>query len=107
MIEEADGDVLERFHDPYIALPVAEMLKTLSLDRPLTLMHVCGTHEHSLARAGIRSMLPHGLRLVAGPGCPVCVCPATDVSLAVSAAGRPDTILTTFGDMFRVPSGES
>ena len=107
MSEADNSDVLGRFHGPSIAMPVADILKGLKLDRPLTLMHVCGTHEHSLAKAGIRSMLPDRLRLVAGPGCPVCVCPATDVSLAVEAAKKKEVILTTFGDMFRVPSGDT
>jgi hydrogenase expression/formation protein HypD len=52
-------------------------------------------------------MLPEGMRLIAGPGCPVCVCPAADIDLAVQAARRDNTIVTTFGDMFRVPSGET
>ena len=52
-------------------------------------------------------MLPAGLRLIAGPGCPVCVCPAADIDLAVQAASREGTIVTTFGDMFRVPSGDT
>lgn len=102
-----DDNFFDSFHDPVIAGPMAESLISLKTARPLTLMHVCGTHEHSLAKAGIRSMLPKGLRLVAGPGCPVCVCPASDISLAIQAASIPGVTLTTFGDMFRVPSGDT
>lgn len=95
------------FHDPAIAAGMTGRLAELDLTRPLALMHVCGTHEHTIAKAGIRSMLPGGMRLIAGPGCPVCVCPAADIDLAVQAARRTDTIVTTFGDMFRVPSGDT
>jgi hydrogenase expression/formation protein HypD len=70
-------------------------------------MHVCGTHEHALARAGIRAFLPAGLKLVAGPGCPVCVCPAGDIDLAIEAARREGVTVASFGDMYRVPSTES
>jgi len=100
MIEEfVDG-----FRDSALAKRLASELRSLEIDRPITIMHVCGTHEHAIARAGIRSFLPEGLRLVAGPGCPVCVCPARDIDLAVAAARRDDIIVATFGDMFRVPA---
>jgi hydrogenase expression/formation protein HypD len=99
--------ILGSFHDPEFAAGLSSRLSGLRLSRPLTLMHVCGTHEHSIAKAGIRSMLPEGMRLIAGPGCPVCVCPAADIDLAVQAARREGTIVTTFGDMFRVPSGDT
>jgi len=100
MIEEfVDG-----FRDSALAKRLASELRSLEIDRPITIMHVCGTHEHAIARAGIRSFLPEGLRLVAGPGCPVCVCPARDIDLAVAASRRDDIIVATFGDMFRVPA---
>ncbi len=60
---------LDSFHDPEIAGMLVKRLQDLDITRPMTLMHVCGTHEHSLAKAGIRSILPGGIRLVAGPGC--------------------------------------
>ena len=70
-------------------------------------MHVCGTHEHTIARASLRSFLPEGVRLIAGPGCPVCVCPARDIDRALEAAKRENVVIATFGDMVRVPSSES
>lgn len=102
-----DENILDSFSDPSIARPIADSLRKIELVRPLTLMHVCGTHEHALARAGVRSMLPDGLRLVAGPGCPVCVCPARDVDLAIEASKREGVTVAIFGDMFRVPSTEA
>ena len=97
-------EVFGAFKDTSLARRMAGELRSIELDCPLTVMHVCGTHEHAIAKAGIRSFLPEGLRLVAGPGCPVCVCPARDIDLAVAAARREDFIVTTFGDMFRVPA---
>ena len=74
------------------------------LDRDVVrLMEVCGTHTMSIARSGLRSLLPGGLRLISGPGCPVCVTPTGYVDAAVDLARNPDVILTTFGDMVRVP----
>jgi len=97
-------DFLERLRDPRGAVSLARALSERRLDRPVTIMHVCGTHEHTIAREGIRSFLPKKLRLVAGPGCPVCVCPAGDIDLAVEASAVDGAIVTTFGDMFRVPA---
>ena len=65
-------------------------------------MHVCGTHEQSIARFGLRSLLPKGLTVLMGPGCPVCVTDMPEVDEAVALA-RGGTIVATFGDMFRVP----
>jgi hydrogenase expression/formation protein HypD len=107
MTENDYVSILGSFHDPAVAAVLAERLAGITLPCPLALMHVCGTHEHSIAKTGIRSMLPAGMRLIAGPGCPVCVCPAADIDLAVQAARRADTIVATFGDMFRVPSGDT
>lgn len=101
------GNLFDSFHDPALAGPLADSLNHIDLKRPLRLMHVCGTHEHAIARAGLRAFLPEGLRLVAGPGCPVCVCPARDIDTAVEAAVRDGVIVTTFGDMFRVPSSRT
>lgn len=98
---------IESFHNQDIAGPLANVLKGTKLPRPVRLMHVCGTHEHAIARAGIRALLPEGLTLVAGPGCPVCVCPARDIDLAIDAAKRDGVTVFTFGDMFRVPSTRS
>ncbi len=101
------GQFIESFHNQDIAGPLANALKGTKLPRAVRLMHVCGTHEHAIARAGIRALLPEGLVLVAGPGCPVCVCPARDIDLAVDAAKREMVTVITFGDMFRVPSSQS
>lgn len=74
------------------------------LTEPVTLMEVCGTHTHAIAAAGLRRLMPEKVRLVSGPGCPVCVTPIGWVDHAVALAALPDVIVTTFGDLMRVPS---
>ncbi len=71
--------------------------------RPLRIMEVCGTHTHAIGRFGLRKLLPETLQLIAGPGCPVCVSSREYIDTAIACARRPDTIITTFGDMVRVP----
>jgi hydrogenase expression/formation protein HypD len=71
----------------------------------LRIMEVCGTHTHENYRLGIRSLLPANIRLIAGPGCPVCVTPAGFVDKAVYLAGQKDFIICSFGDLIRVPGG--
>ena len=75
------------------------------LRRPLTIMEVCGTHTMSIAASGLRSLLPPELRLISGPGCPVCVTDSSLISAALALARLPRVTLTTFGDMLRVPAG--
>ena len=67
------------------------------------LMEVCGTHTMSIAKAGIRSLLPPHIRLVSGPGCPVCVTPPEVIDMALRLTERPEVTVTTYGDMIRVP----
>ena len=80
-------------------------LKTAALrvDRPLAFMEVCGTHTMSAFRCGLKSVLPANVRLISGPGCPVCVTAQSDIDLMVEVAGRDNVTLCTYGDMLRVP----
>jgi len=98
-----------RFHDPERTRALAKRLGQLVQQREqgFTVMEVCGTHTHSIAAAGLRRILPAGVRLVSGPGCPVCVTPIDYMDRAVALARRPETIVCTFGDLIRVPSSES
>ena len=70
---------------------------------PVNLMEVCGTHTMAIARAGIRSVLPEQVKLLSGPGCPVCVTPAEVIDQILDLAMEPGVILTSYGDMLRVP----
>jgi len=73
----------------------------------ITLMEVCGTHTMAVYQHGIRDMLPKQIRLISGPGCPVCVTPVGYVDHAVALARRSGTVIATFGDMIRVPGSSS
>ncbi|MFM1799664.1 MAG: protein required for maturation of hydrogenase [Cyanobacteriota bacterium] len=71
--------------------------------RPHTVMEVCGGQTHSIVRWGLDQLLPPGLRLIHGPGCPVCVTPAATIDSAIDLARTPGVFLCTYGDMVRVP----
>ncbi len=85
-----------------LATQAVELIRKLSAERSYTFMHVCGTHEQSITKHGLRAILPKNVRLISGPGCPVCVTPAKEVDAAVELARQGITLLT-YGDMFRVP----
>ncbi len=72
-------------------------------ERRIKVMHVCGSHEHTVQRWGIRAMLPDNIEIFAGPGCPVCVCPTHEVGEAIELA-KKGMIIATYGDMIRVPT---
>jgi len=74
--------------------------------KKIRIMNVCGSHEHTIAFSGMRSLMPENLELIPGPGCPVCVCPESDIINAINLSSRADVILVTYGDMLRVPSKE-
>ena len=84
---------------------IVEKIKELmrKINRPVRLMEVCGTHTVAIFRHGIRNLLPDSISLLSGPGCPVCVTAIRDVDTAIAIAMTEDVILTTFGDMMRVP----
>lgn len=97
-INEHDGLRLAAFYKDEIA-----RLCT----RPVRLMEVCGTHTVAIFKAGIRQLLPPHVELVSGPGCPVCVTPNEYLDTAVAYSRQPGVIITTFGDMLRVPGSSS
>lgn len=69
------NDINEKKQQTYLALTLGQRLKELELSQPVTLMEVCGTHTHALFRSGIRDLLPAKIKILSGPGCPVCVTP--------------------------------
>ncbi|HEY3412331.1 MAG TPA: hydrogenase formation protein HypD [Armatimonadota bacterium] len=75
--------------------------------RPWTLMEVCGGQTHAIVKFGLDSLLPDGITLVHGPGCPVCVTPLEVIDKAIHLARRPDVIFCSFGDMLRVPGSDT
>src|SRR5262249_39979898 len=70
-------------------------------------MEICGGQTHAIVRFGIDELLPAGITLVHGPGCPVCVTPVEMIDKAIELASRLDVILCSFGDMLRVPGSRS
>ena len=84
---------------------LAEMKRFLSqYDGPeLRIMEICGSHTAAIAKSGIKTLLSPKIRLISGPGCPVCVTPTAYVDRAIALAKREDTCLVTFGDLIRVP----
>ncbi len=75
--------------------------------KPIKLMEFCGGHTHAIMRYGIRQLLPKTVEMKAGPGCPVCVTATADLDKAIAIAHLPGVIITTFGDMIRVPGSYS
>jgi hydrogenase expression/formation protein HypD len=87
-----------------LAASLREAMK--QLDRPVRLMEVCGTHTVAIFRCGLRTLFPSALKLISGPGCPVCVTAQGYIDAACRIARRPDVSVLTYGDMVRVPGGE-
>ena len=96
---------LDEYRDSGSVRRLADAIASV-VTRPWTIMEVCGGQTHSIVRFGLDTLLPEGLTLVHGPGCPVCVTPAPLIDAAIAIAHRPDVILCSFGDMLRVPGSK-
>jgi len=77
------------------------------VETPVSLMEVCGTHTMSISRSGLRTRLPESLRLLSGPGCPVCVTPCAQIDEIIAMSREPGVTVATFGDMMRVRGSRS
>jgi len=97
---------IDEYRNAEKARPIIEEIQRLA-DEPIRLMEVCGTHTVSIARYGLRKILPRTIELISGPGCPVCVTSNGDLDKAIALAGIPGAAIATFGDMVRVPGSES
>ncbi len=93
---------LDEYRDPVLAQKLMAEIHRVTT-RPWTLMEVCGGQTHTIVKQGIDEMLPAGVRMIHGPGCPVCVTPLEQIDKALAIAARPDVIFTSYGDMLRVP----
>jgi hydrogenase expression/formation protein HypD len=92
-----------RFRDPNLAKRVAEKIHDVApKEGTVKICHVCGTHEWTITHFGIRSLLPSNVEVIAGPGCPVCTVPASEIDEAMQLAQK-DVVVTCFGDVLRVP----
>ena len=106
---EMSKDLLDGFSDSKKTRILTEKIKKIAqeIEEEITLMEVCGTHTVAIFKSGIKSILPENVKLISGPGCPVCVTPNTYLDRAISLSRLDDLILTTFGDMMKVPGSSS
>jgi hydrogenase expression/formation protein HypD len=96
---------LDEFSDPALAGRLVEQIHAVTT-RPWAMMEVCGGQTHTIIRHGIDQLLPDGVEMIHGPGCPVCVTPLEIIDKAMAIAQRPEVIFCSFGDMLRVPGSE-
>ncbi len=96
---------LDEYRDGDIAAKLVERIRRAQT-KPWVIMEVCGGQTHSIVKNGIDHLLPKGVELVHGPGCPVCVTPLEMIDKAHAIARRPDVIFCSFGDMLRVPGSD-
>lgn len=97
---------LDEYRDGELAASLIQRIKTAG-KRDIRLMEVCGTHTVAIFRSGIRSMLPENISLLSGPGCPVCVTAQGEIDAFIELSRIKGVIVTTFGDLMRVPGSGS
>lgn len=97
---------IDEYRNSEIAQQLGAVLKAYN-GNSVKLMEVCGTHTMAIFKFGIRELLPKNIKLVSGPGCPVCVTPSYYIDSAIELSRRANVIITTFGDMMRVPGSNS
>ncbi|MCK4994839.1 MAG: hydrogenase formation protein HypD [Candidatus Omnitrophica bacterium] len=100
---------VDEFRNSKVAKKLIELIKEKAKDikTDVALMEVCGTHTVAMFRYGIRKILPLNIRVISGPGCPVCVTSQADIDKAIGFSNLEGTIITTFGDMMKVPGTKS
>lgn len=97
---------IDEFRDKEIVKKLISEIEKFA-DANVNLMEVCGTHTMAIFRSGIKQLLPKNLNLISGPGCPVCVTSQTDIDRMLALARMKNVIITTFGDMLKVPGTKS
>lgn len=97
----------DEFRDKEIAVGLANAIRSeADPEESYRFMEFCGGHTHAISRYGLEDMLPKNVRMIHGPGCPVCVLPAGRIDMAIRLAERPDVILCVYGDLMRVPGSQ-
>ncbi|MFH1578003.1 MAG: hydrogenase formation protein HypD [Candidatus Omnitrophota bacterium] len=94
---------IDEFRKSRVVKRVSQKIFEIMPDKKLSIMEVCGTHTQSFHRFSLNTLIPKNLRLIAGPGCPVCVSDQDYIDRAIQLSKEPDTIIVSFGDMLRVP----
>ncbi len=98
--------MLSKYKDRDLVKKTAEKIEEVADAETLRIMHVCGTHEWAITHNGLRDLLPENVQVVAGPGCPVCVTPGGEIDALCRLALEGGVVVTTFGDVLRVPGRE-
>jgi len=98
---------VDEFRNKNLIKKTAQRIRDAIPAYDINIMEVCGTHTQSFYRFGLHKLLPQNLRLISGPGCPVCVSPPEYIDSAIELAKDRDKIILTFGDMLRVPGSNS
>ncbi len=97
---------IDEYRDVELGKKLVARIEQLS-KKPARLMEFCGGHTVAIMRNGIRQLLPPTIEMLSGPGCPVCVTANSDIDRAIALAHLPDVVITTFGDMMKVPGSYS
>lgn len=97
---------IDEYRRRELVLALAEQIRRES-HKPLNIMEVCGGHTMALRRFGLHSLLPENIELISGPGCPVCVTSRSYIDHAIALARLPEIIITTYGDLIKVPGSTS
>lgn len=95
----------QEFKKPGNAKKMLEAINKMDI-KPVKLMEICGTHTMAIAKSGVKSLLPERVKIISGPGCPVCVTPAEAIDEVLKLAKHKDVIIATYGDMIKVPGSK-
>ncbi|MDI6606234.1 MAG: hydrogenase formation protein HypD, partial [Candidatus Omnitrophota bacterium] len=98
---------IDEFRNKKLVKEASGKIAAIAPKRKINFMEVCGTHTQNFFRFGLNKILPANLRLIAGPGCPVCVSSQGYIDNAIALAGDKENIILTFGDMLRIPGSNS
>jgi len=100
---------IDDYRSPEFIGTISKKIQELAekIPHPINLMEVCGTHTMTIGKFGIRQILPENIKLISGPGCPVCVTPDSYIDKAITLSRKKNVIITTFGDMMKVPGSYS
>jgi hydrogenase expression/formation protein HypD len=103
------SDLRQSLQDRRLAAPLLERIRKYAAEvkRTIRIMEVCGTHTVAIRRSGVHSLLPENIRLVSGPGCPVCVTPTSYIDNALHLLESTDATIVSFGDMLKVPASDA
>ncbi|MCB2195426.1 MAG: hydrogenase formation protein HypD [Bacteroidetes bacterium] len=97
---------IDEYRNSEIVMDLVKKIKTIS-QKEISLMEVCGGHTMAIHRFGIPSLLPNNIKLISGPGCPVCVSGIEFIDKAIALSGKKNVIITTYGDLIRVRGSKS